>query len=889
MFHKTASVDTLAVASFKDGGLVKTASYEGNVDSAYLSGEKPVNIADALKIVASEYDISANPEDYIYEAIRGNTTNKPNDNNDAFHKDELLRFDHRLGKQVYRTYELKPHHINHRSENPKNARGFILDVHYNDSATSLNDCPNCGNKTASKEGRDIETGLHCNKCGQLVKDEFVELLVAIDTKKDPAFADGVSRGVLKNGSMGCSCLRTRCNICNNVAYSRSEFCKHIAKHKGKEFDEAEPEFKPIAFIISIDSNGKTAGKPRKVAKAYEWCEGVIYDEFSRVHDPADPQSEQYEVLRLNAQLLELSNSDVLRHETEMLTLQTKVAELEKIIDEKLIKVAQALPPLPVPPVPAPGAGTPPPPPGDVLPPGPLDGIGEEEEEGDTVVVNINTSGDGVEVETEGTTLEETALPGKDIAELTPEEIGATPAGPGGALTPEAMGIMPAPPPPPKRGNKTGGPSMLRFAQSYKNFKAEITSVGNIRVFDKDGTLFVVKPNNVPTDSKVAEKDGADLAKGVLKLIAQTGLGTTINQTKAIVGPRMAQVLQYYVDDMAGDDRGAEPGSILDETETDMAEKRPSAPDSTTAGGEETDRKENHDPVGEAADVLDGRETDIEDEQHDRNPNDLSVTDMKDSDMRDKRKDWNLSQSAVDDIETDHSDKTAKKECKECKCDPCECKKDKKDKKAEVDMKAHAARLEKLYENRLAKKVEDLKAKQVEFIKNHADRFARALKLVARRQALNLEYSPMKMAMGIALCNPRELEDGYEYKPMDQRTAVTLVEAAFNEPMIEGVDQAAWESFVDSLISRAGSVMEWNDETLMQVEADIKNIKTAAVPMVTEAVTPDGDANLKQAANLGNLQLTPKGVDGPINRTDKRDDIRRAVGTTRVASLNQGTK
>ena len=50
MFQKTASVDTLAVASFKDAGLVKTAAYEDDTNSAYLSGSKPVNITDALKI-----------------------------------------------------------------------------------------------------------------------------------------------------------------------------------------------------------------------------------------------------------------------------------------------------------------------------------------------------------------------------------------------------------------------------------------------------------------------------------------------------------------------------------------------------------------------------------------------------------------------------------------------------------------------------------------------------------------------------------------------------------------------------------------------------------------------------------------------------------------------
>ncbi|KKK74990.1 hypothetical protein LCGC14_2878200, partial [marine sediment metagenome] len=90
-FQKFASVSTIAVATADEKGFTRSAAYEGENNSNYLNGNKPLDITAALKIIASEYDISENPRDYIFEAIRGNTSNVPNDNKDAFHKHELLR------------------------------------------------------------------------------------------------------------------------------------------------------------------------------------------------------------------------------------------------------------------------------------------------------------------------------------------------------------------------------------------------------------------------------------------------------------------------------------------------------------------------------------------------------------------------------------------------------------------------------------------------------------------------------------------------------------------------------------------------------------------------------------------------------------------------------
>lgn len=872
-FVKTASVTTLAVATAENDGFNKSASYD---KSAYMDGGRGIDITAALKLIANEYNISSDPSDYIFEAIRGNTTNVPNENSDAFHKNELLRFDHRLGKQVYRTYEFKPHHINHRAENPKNARGFILDAHYNDAAPPLDVCPtkHCGNKTADKAGRDPETGIHCNKCGAVVKDEFVELLVAIDTQKDPTFADGVMRGVLKHGSMGCSCMRTRCNICNNVAYSRGEFCAHI-RNKGKVYDDSEPGFSPIAYSIEYTPGSKSASvTQKKTARSFEWCEGVIYDEYSRVHDPADTKAEQYEILKLSSKVAQLESEDKLRNESEILLIQAKIQELETKIEAKikeLQKTAQALPDLDEE-IPTPGAPTG----GGMEPPLPAPEAGEPKT---TINVNINPGqpGEEVSVSTEDSTLEELGGPGEtSIEDLSPEEMNLTPAGPGEQLSPADMGIMP----PPKRGSKVekvGGSSMLRFANSYKHLKAEYTDAGNMRVFDDKGTLFVIPQNSL---EKVAGKDEEQI-KNILMMVAERGLGSIIKRTNAIVGPRIAQVLQYYMDDMLNESR-SEPGSVLNENDDDMQDARTQNDTSATDGTPETDAQDKPESKGLVNDALEGRDTDLEDEQHDRSSGDLDATDMHDSDMRDKRKDYSMSTDhSQKDVTLDHKmgeKKQAADKCASCSCGPCEC-----EKKA-YNVKAHAARLDKLYQARLAKKVAELEKEKNDFVTGFKDRFAKALKLVANRQALNLEHSPLKTAMGITLCNSKDLGNGYEFQPMDENTAVMLIEAAFNEPVVEGTDKPAWETFIDGLFNRAASVLEWNDETLMQAEADIKNIKPVMVP-VAPANNPVDNAELRQKMTAGNLQIHSTGsTEVKASGRTNRETIRQAMGTTKVAGL-----
>jgi hypothetical protein len=350
VFRKTARVEVLASCTVEpSSGMLKVAQQDGtNPVSYYLDGARKIDVRGQLEKVAEEFSISADPSDYIFEVIRANTTNVPNENNDGFHRSELLRFDTRIRAPVYMTYVAKPHHVNHRTENPKAARGCILDSHYNDSTPALSHCPNekCftdgeRTKTADVKNRD-ESGIHCKKCGSTCKDEFVEVLVAVDTKKDPLFAKGVRTGVLRASSMGCNCLSTVCNVCSHVAYSKPEFCVHIkAGNKGSLWKkegqnwikinaaEAEAELsKGGSSFVGQDFCYAKADDGFEIRKAFEYCLGVIFDELSRVDQPADPKALQREILKA-AQLVGMNLSeDDLKRETEMLIHMAEIRRLQ---------------------------------------------------------------------------------------------------------------------------------------------------------------------------------------------------------------------------------------------------------------------------------------------------------------------------------------------------------------------------------------------------------------------------------------------------------------------------------------------------------------------------------------------------------------------------------
>jgi len=229
---------TVKVLGWRDKTHKKVArtEYGEKVKSYYLDEAPSLNLQAVLNDCADYYKVSSNPEDYELIVVRAVEADIPNDNGDAFTEDELLRWDEKQGQRVYRTFNLKGHHVNHQSSNPVMARGIIIDSHFN-------------------RGND---------------GKFIEILIASDKRKDPLLVRNITSGKLDKFSMGCHCEYTKCSICGHKAYSESQFCEHVRNSKMQEI----------------------GGK-----RVYEECFGVVYDEISSVYDPAMKNCEAIDFIK----------------------------------------------------------------------------------------------------------------------------------------------------------------------------------------------------------------------------------------------------------------------------------------------------------------------------------------------------------------------------------------------------------------------------------------------------------------------------------------------------------------------------------------------------------------------------------------------------------------
>jgi hypothetical protein len=275
VFSKTARAEIIGCLDAKgiitgdDSGFRRTASF-------YQQNAGRLDLEAALGDVSDAYSISQNPKDYLFIPMRANSCDVPNENGDCFETDEMLRFEPLVARRVYQTYQLKPHHINHRADNPRMARGFILDVHYCDGAPM---------PARWREKYEASTGVD-----QPI-DRYIEALIAVDTTKDPFLARGYKSGAIKFFSMGCDADHTACSVCGNIARNKNEFCHHIASGKRR--------FWP---------HPKIAGRSMM---AYEKCRGVIFGELSAVDEPADPRADPTgDLMQFHAGLKTASDEEV---------------------------------------------------------------------------------------------------------------------------------------------------------------------------------------------------------------------------------------------------------------------------------------------------------------------------------------------------------------------------------------------------------------------------------------------------------------------------------------------------------------------------------------------------------------------------------------------------
>ena len=96
MFAKNARVSLLGSVWNHDGtGFARTASVVTASHFAQQAGR--IDVESVLKEVAGIYKISQDPRDYLFTPVRANSVDVPNENGDAFDREESLRFDHKIG------------------------------------------------------------------------------------------------------------------------------------------------------------------------------------------------------------------------------------------------------------------------------------------------------------------------------------------------------------------------------------------------------------------------------------------------------------------------------------------------------------------------------------------------------------------------------------------------------------------------------------------------------------------------------------------------------------------------------------------------------------------------------------------------------------------------
>ena len=149
----------------------------------------------------------------------------------------------------FSTFLGKPNFVDHHNSDPKRARGVVVDAKFHV----------LDHKTASEDDywREAADEEH-------LPASEVELLIEVDAKSFPKYAEAIVNGDLDGFSMGCDVDYSKCSHCGNKASSPNEYCSHVIS-KGAEHTASDGQMK----------------------KSYENCYGIKFFEISGVFDPAD--------------------------------------------------------------------------------------------------------------------------------------------------------------------------------------------------------------------------------------------------------------------------------------------------------------------------------------------------------------------------------------------------------------------------------------------------------------------------------------------------------------------------------------------------------------------------------------------------------------------------
>lgn len=170
---------------------------------------------------------------FLYVRSRA-ISSRCNDNFDEFPAEEI--------KKAYRTFIGKPVFVNHHNDDPRRARGVIIDA-----------------------------VLHEDVLPDGAPDTWAEVLMEVDAVRFPKLAKAILAGEVDRTSMGTDVAFSKCSVCNNKATTPLEYCQHIPKMKGSR-------------VYRTTASGKKEG-----ILVREICYGLGFFENSLlVEEPADP-------------------------------------------------------------------------------------------------------------------------------------------------------------------------------------------------------------------------------------------------------------------------------------------------------------------------------------------------------------------------------------------------------------------------------------------------------------------------------------------------------------------------------------------------------------------------------------------------------------------------
>jgi len=209
--------------------------------------DRYAELLDSYRKATSIQRVAPYNPDFAFYRVIGVHGDSENTNGDMFRwgnmrnpdDPEILRVaDKATGRRVYQSFVGKGNYKDHQNDAVVKAVGILLDAEPNH------------------------------------KVKGIEIIAAVDKKKDAMLVRGIDNGYITDVSMGCRVAHSICSVCANVARNEGEYCAHVKNWKGQFYSGPETMWKN--------------------AKVFEDNRGVEFIELSWVTVGADQAAKHLE-------------------------------------------------------------------------------------------------------------------------------------------------------------------------------------------------------------------------------------------------------------------------------------------------------------------------------------------------------------------------------------------------------------------------------------------------------------------------------------------------------------------------------------------------------------------------------------------------------------------